>query len=201
MLGLGNYISNVNASGDEPISLPHEGNYIYLEDKFKITNPNAGASPVTIHSPNNISFDDSVLEAFSAEVDTQNVYTENVSEALGNKYRPIGSVLSSGDTVTITGNILRFDNGQVWDGDDTSANGYVSFHINNSDVFKVYIDIQNTSSISLPYHDRVDSSGAFSVSKVIVQDASRFNIVANFIADGGVMVPGVRISNLTMTKS
>ena len=210
MLGLG---SSIISSGyceysDAPAapydrSLPYQGSYVYLEDAFRTSNPNAGVSPVTVHSYNNISFDDTVLELYNFEGQTATVYSETTTNQATSKYALAqnSGILQAGDTVTISGNILRYDNGQVWNGNDTNADGNIDFALNGNDTFKVYIDLQNTSSITQTNRDRVDSNGAFSVSKVLAGNVTRFTITANVIADGGVMIPGVRITNLTMTKS
>ena len=186
-------------------TLPYNGSYIYLESAFKYSDPDGATSPVSIHDYDNISFDDTTIEAYDFEGNLGNVYNESGS---GGKHAS-SVYFSQNDTVTITGNITRLDNGQVWDNDDTSNNGYILFTFNGTtaDNCKVYIDIQNSSSITASNVDKVSSDGSFQVSRQITDalGVKWFQIVAEYIEyQGGHSAadePRVRISNLRMTKS
>ena len=216
MLGLGCLVSGDDGAEKITVApptfdgtLPYDGSYIYLEEDFKYetTGGTPGATePVTIHGYNHISFDDSHLESWDFE-GSQDIYNETGLGSAGNKYQDAG--IDQDDTVTITGNIVRYDNGQVYDGDDTSSDGFIKFVFNSTsaDDCKVYIDIQNNSSITANNIDRVSSDGSFQVTKQISDSGgvARFSMTATSIApaDGNseTMNPGVRMYNLRMTKS
>tara|TARA_R110002020_G_scaffold183365_2_gene379693 strand:- start:990 stop:1616 length:627 start_codon:yes stop_codon:yes gene_type:complete len=208
MIGLG-----CSAASRDPIrpcfngTLPYDGSYIYLEEDFKVTT--GTAIPVVIHDYDNITLDDSVFEDWSFETQGGKFYNEYTVVGKVNKYAPGGSpIITQNDTVTITGNITRYDNGEVWDGDDTGNNGYIQFEFNGGgDYCNVYIDIQNSSSITASNVDRVDPHGAFQVSRQITSadGVKWFNMNANNIQwQGGHSAadePRVRVSNLRMTVS
>ena len=209
MIGLG-----CSTASRDPIrpcfngTLPYNGSYIYLEEVFKFSG-DGPAQPVSIHDYDNISFDDSTMEAFDYEGDS-NIYSEITGSPGGgtNKY-VAGSVflIPTGSTVTISGHITRLNNGQVWNNDDTSINGFVKFSTSAEDTFRVYIDFANTSTITASNIDRVSSNGSFQVEKTIANEngVKWFNITSSNIEyQGGHRAadePRVRISNLIMTVS
>ena len=189
-------------------TLPFEGSYIYFEQAFTQSDAAHGAHPVIAEAWDTITIDDSVIEAWSFEGTQVQAYSEQHTESytgsgIWGKYT--SDMLNTGDTVVITGSIVRADNNLPWNGEDTSQDGFITMRINSADVLTVYIDLQNESDITSLNVDRVDSTGAFRVERQLTVNNGNIRIDTNDIASIGgssaIDEPRIRIKNLRLTKS
>lgn len=189
-------------------TLPFEGSYIYFEQPFAQLLDSGGAYPAIVEAWDTITIDDSVMEQFPYEGSDMQAYSEQHTESytgsgIWGKYT--SDMLNTGDTVVITGFIVRADNNLPWNGEDTSQDGFITMRINSADVLTVYIDLQNESDITSLNVDRVDSTGAFRVEKQLTVNNGNIRIDTNDIASIGgysaIDEPRIRIKNLRLTKS
>ena len=189
-------------------TLPFEGSYIYFEQAFAQLDAAHGAHPVIVEAWDTITIDDSVIEAWSFEGTQVQAYSESATESstgsgIWGKYT--SDMLNTGDTVVITGSIVRADNNLPWNGEDTSQDGFITMRVTSADVLTVYIDLQNESDITSLNVDRVDSTGAFRVERQLTVNNGNIRIDTNDIASisgaSAIDEPRIRIKNLRLTKS
>ena len=209
MLGLGS--SLISGVIKNPKILPVGSNYISLETVHAyetIVTGLDGEAPetaVTIISSDEIVFDDTFYEEFSAPIPNSIVYSESYDALTLDNINPS---LKAGDSVTLSGKITKAFGANAGNTYDCSAgyvNGNIIFSLNGetADGTQVHIDVDNTATIS-GINVEVNSSGVFTRTFTLTEDYVRI-----VISSGNVGIapadnsedPGVRISDLLLVKN
>jgi len=197
MLGLGNSLMSSNAASNMSKRLPVDGNYAYLT-QFGL-GANAQVSPVILHSPTELEFDDTVLEQWGYESGNLESVYEDIYFA-----QDSAVPLLSGDTITLSGKIRQRDiDANI---DETNKNGYLlfKFNVNTSDDAYIYVDEEFNGDVSGSHKYKVLADGTFTVTYALVADTSKLVIMASSIMHANDNSEfdsiGIRVSNLSLTK-
>ena len=191
MLGLGN---SINSSCFVKLKLPVNGNYIHLEDAY-VSAGTGITSPVVIHTPTEMSFDDTYSESFELVIGLVTLYDETGTD----NYDYANPQLVSGTSITLSGKIRQRDSDANFN--DDSDNGFINFKLStdNNDNLKVFVDSSYSGSVNTR-NQKVDGNGDFTFTHTLNSDIDRLVIQAGDIEFDPISTdPGIRISNLSLT--
>ena len=204
MLGLGSSVAS-SSSPVGPFVLPVSGSYIFLKTGFETNNSaitgDDGVAPnreCKVISPTEIEFDDTEWEEYSFPITSQEIYDDQEDYMDGDNMSP---TLDAGDSVTISGRITQADTTSTFAASSANANLLFQLNAQASDTTIVYVDEDNTATIS-GNKVEVNSSGDFTRTFTLAGKPVRFRIQSGDVglkaASGD---PGVRISNLRLVKN